>query len=433
MTSTRHPDQPSPFLNPSPSPFPAIRPKPSLGALVYEGSVKRIYTLAHDPDALVFEFSDQYSVFDWGHMPDELANKGHSLSIMGGLFFEQLGNAAQWRQLPDRLKNSPFDPLWLDALWNTALFRQLCQQGLAHHGRGWVGPDGGDLTLDVATHAGIKPLMKVTRAEVTPPTVTVDGQYDYTGHTQRMAVALQTQRRQLLFIPLEVVFRFGMPVGSSLASRLIQQPDYYKTLGLSREPMANQWFERPVVEYFSKLEPSDRWLSTKEAAHISGLSLAAFGTLERTALLVALFLYASFGQRALALWDGKVEFAWHTERNEPVLVDSIGPDELRLLYNGVHMSKEIIRQYYGSSPWLAAVKEAKSASPQQWKRYCSNTLGQAPDPMDPEFKGLMDQMYPSLVNYWAGSAFFGSIGEIPPLPQLADEIQAYLDKQANDP
>ena len=38
----------------------------------------------------VFEFSDRYSVFDWGEMPDSIPGKGASLCTMGAFNFELL-------------------------------------------------------------------------------------------------------------------------------------------------------------------------------------------------------------------------------------------------------------------------------------------------------------------------------------------------------
>ena len=39
-----------------------------------------------------FNFSDRYSVFDWGEMPDKISGKGASLCLMGAYCFEQLEN-----------------------------------------------------------------------------------------------------------------------------------------------------------------------------------------------------------------------------------------------------------------------------------------------------------------------------------------------------
>src|SRR5512143_3575416 len=37
-----------------------------------------------------FVFSDRYSVFDWGEMPDHIDGKGAALCMLSSFFFEQL-------------------------------------------------------------------------------------------------------------------------------------------------------------------------------------------------------------------------------------------------------------------------------------------------------------------------------------------------------
>ncbi|MEK7817609.1 MAG: phosphoribosylaminoimidazolesuccinocarboxamide synthase, partial [Actinomycetota bacterium] len=37
-----------------------------------------------------FFFSDRYSVFDWGEMPDQIPHKGESIALLGAYFFERL-------------------------------------------------------------------------------------------------------------------------------------------------------------------------------------------------------------------------------------------------------------------------------------------------------------------------------------------------------
>ena len=37
-----------------------------------------------------FYYSDRYSVFDWGEMPDAIKDKGKALCMMGAFFFEKL-------------------------------------------------------------------------------------------------------------------------------------------------------------------------------------------------------------------------------------------------------------------------------------------------------------------------------------------------------
>ena len=37
-----------------------------------------------------FHYSDRYSVFDWGEMPDLITGKGKALCMIGAYFFEKL-------------------------------------------------------------------------------------------------------------------------------------------------------------------------------------------------------------------------------------------------------------------------------------------------------------------------------------------------------
>src|SRR5512137_810453 len=51
-----------------------------------------------------FLFSDRYSVFDWGEMPDHIEGKGAALCLMGAYCFEQLeklGVKTHYRGLVD--------------------------------------------------------------------------------------------------------------------------------------------------------------------------------------------------------------------------------------------------------------------------------------------------------------------------------------------
>ncbi len=38
----------------------------------------------------IFNFSDRYSIFDWGEMPDNIKNKGAAIAMMSAWNFEKL-------------------------------------------------------------------------------------------------------------------------------------------------------------------------------------------------------------------------------------------------------------------------------------------------------------------------------------------------------
>ena len=52
----------------------------------------------HVSTAVIFDYTDAYSVFDWGRMPDELAGKGASLAIIAADWFEKLERPETWKE-----------------------------------------------------------------------------------------------------------------------------------------------------------------------------------------------------------------------------------------------------------------------------------------------------------------------------------------------
>jgi phosphoribosylaminoimidazole-succinocarboxamide synthase len=58
------------------------------------GSVKNLTVLeqlgSNKTGSGIFTFSDRYSVFDWGEMPDHIKDKGKILCLTGAFFFEKL-------------------------------------------------------------------------------------------------------------------------------------------------------------------------------------------------------------------------------------------------------------------------------------------------------------------------------------------------------
>jgi len=67
---------------------------------LYRGSVKDLLgpAVAQQTSAVVFEYSDAFSVFDWGRMPDLLPGKGQALAILAADIFEKLEKPDTWKE-----------------------------------------------------------------------------------------------------------------------------------------------------------------------------------------------------------------------------------------------------------------------------------------------------------------------------------------------
>ncbi|WP_413943195.1 phosphoribosylaminoimidazolesuccinocarboxamide synthase [Bdellovibrio sp. HCB-162] len=310
--------------------------------LIYKGSVKDLYkNEAH----LVFQYSNRYSIFDWGEMPDEVPYKGEALASMAASFFEY-----------------------------------LAKKGIPSH-----------FISSVAANA-----IEVQSVNVLRPKW-IEGRYDYSIYEDVPTNCL---------VPLEVIFRKHLGQGNSLEGRLKKNPDYLEDLGLETIPSGEASFTPPLIEFSTKLESSDRYLTRQEIAEMEILSHEELRNLRTETQTVAMELDKLFASFGVKLWDGKLEYAFGNKgpsgARTLLLVDSIGPDELRLTYEGLPLSKEFLRQLYRNTSWSDAVKKAKDLAQerktQDWKSICAKELGETPKSLSKEQIEVSSLLYQALAN-----------------------------------
>ena len=165
---------------------------------------------------------------------------------------------------------------------------------------------------------------------------------------------------------------------------------------------------------------------------MSALTAQQFEELVELALDTALALYVIFADKNVELWDGKFEMILHD--GKLLLADSIGPDELRLLYRRCHLSKEIIRQVYRGTDWEVGLQEAQSRAKddntRSWKDIAVQDLKLAPQPLPTEFKKLIGKMYGALANHLSGKEVFA---QHPSLDQFVDSLAEVLPRRDASP
>jgi len=322
-----------------------------------------------------FHFSDRYSVFDWGEMPDLIEGKGRALCMMGAYCFERLE-----------------------------------ERGVRTHCRGLVDKNGRAVRFDeLKEPSGV---MEIDLMNVYRPEVAVkDGKlvYDYGASTPQLKNFL---------IPLEIIYRNGLPEGSSVFKRLEQGVISVKDLGLDHYPKAGERLEKPIFDVSTKLEEKDRYVNWAEAQRIAGLTDAEVGRVKGLLSKVDGLITMLAGRAGLANEDGKVELAFDPERLLMV-VDVVGTlDECRFTYDGLHVSKEIARQFYRKTKWFLDVEEAKRKAEKEgiedWKKLCKSK----PQNLDPTLNRLISQMYKAAANAISERELFASSG-------LADIIRQY--------
>jgi phosphoribosylaminoimidazole-succinocarboxamide synthase len=324
-----------------------------------------------------FLFSDRYSVFDWGEMPDHIIGKGAALCVMGAYCFEQLEKV-----------------------------------GVKTHYKGLVNAKGkavkvGELEAPSST-------MEVSLVNVYRPKTTVSNGkivHDYSMYTSVIKNCL---------IPLEIIYRNGLPEGSSVFKRLAQGKVTLNDLGLDHQPKPGETLSKPIFDVSTKLEETDRYVTWAEAQKIAGLTDTELVTIKTVLLKSDETITKAASNAGLKNEDGKIELAFDDKR-KLMLVDVLGTlDECRFTYEGVHVSKEVARQFYKKTGWYndleQAKKDAEANGVQDWKSICKSQ----PAKLDPKLKTIISQMYMAVANEMTNIKLFDT-------PKLAKVINAYKD------
>jgi phosphoribosylaminoimidazole-succinocarboxamide synthase len=314
-----------------------------------------------------FVFTDEYSVFDWGKMPDQIPDKGASLCAMGAFNFELLEAA-----------------------------------GVPTHYRGVVADD--DVVPLAAAESPREMAIDLTQV----PDLPHEGRdYDYDAYHDAAG--------ENYLVPLEVVFRNRVPVGSSLRRRT-DPADH----GLDFETWPDEAvdLDSPIVEFSTKYEEGDRYLDREEADRIAGrANIADLASLAETVNRV---VTDRADETGLVHEDGKIEVLYY--RGELRVADVVGTfDENRFSYEGTQLSKEVVRQYHKRTQpdWVAAVDDAKERAKAEdvadWKSLCEVD----PQPLDGDVVQVVRDMYAAGTNAYVGREVF----DAPPLDKAVGAVR----------
>ncbi len=297
----------------------------------------------------VFKFTDDYSVFDYGKMPDTIPDKGEALCRLAAFNFKEL-----------------------EKLGVKSHFRQLVS--------------GDEMEVDLVR------VLFPQKGELK------EGMSNY-------------------LVPLEMIFRNSLPSGSSVFKRLEKGQTTIEQLGLDKMPEPGEKLEKPIMDVSTKLEPTDRYLTWEEAAEISKLSAEEINGLKEAALKINNFLTDKAASIGIEHADGKVEFGLSPQR-ELILVDVCGTlDENRFLYNGFHLSKQVLRDYYKTTPWYEVIEKEKT----EGKGHGEFT---APEGLPAELVELVSNMYKAVTVEWTGEKTW----DVPSVKDVVQQYKEFLEK-----
>ncbi len=365
------------------------------------GSVKDLQVIApafeNRPGLGNFIFSDRYSVFDWGEMPDRVPNKGKALAVMAAYNFEELERRGiRTHYLGMVYRNGP-----------TCRLPELERSGWDSN------------VMQVRLARVYRPVTRAVLGEGGEPQVS----YDYSFFEANRG------RINNYLLGLEIIFRNGLPLGSSVFKKIAaaraksdpQQREWelnaiLSELGLEREPVPGQMLPRPVMSYTTKLEEGDRTLSEEEARRISGLPEEAFRQVPELALRVNDCVTELASRAGFDHYDGKIELVWD---GGLLVCDVLGTfDENRFAFRGAQISKEVLRQWYKRhQPEFSEACDRWKATGGGWQERCDVK----PRRLPAEFLTLVSQMYMAGCNRYTGCPVFPA----PPLEQVLERLEAY--------
>jgi phosphoribosylaminoimidazole-succinocarboxamide synthase len=326
-----------------------------------------------------FHFSDRYSVFDWGEMPDLIEGKGAALCLMGAYCFERLEDVS----IQTHYKGL------VDTNGRVVRFREVQQPSD---------------TMEVCLVNVYRPETRVEQEKLI---------YDYSSYASKPKNCL---------IPLEIIYRNGLPEGSSVFKRLEQGKTTLEELGLDHYPTSGERLAKSIFDVSTKLEQTDRYVTWEEAKTVAGLSNIELIAVKAVLAKVDETITEIACRAGLVNEDGKIELAFNEKRNLMV-VDVVGTlDECRFTHQGFHVSKEIARQFYKKTSWYQDVEEAKREAEakgvKEWKALCRSS----PPKLDPKLRQFISQMYMATANEMTNRRFFD-------VPALAKIINDYKQNQ----
>jgi phosphoribosylaminoimidazole-succinocarboxamide synthase len=333
------------------------------------GSVKDIYSYK---DSLIFVFTDHFSAFDWGKMPDKIPNKGTALlahSLFLYLFMQK--GPADLSDHPELIEK------WFG---QHALIVPNDLPPIDHHIQSLIVFTDQDNSLYG---------LKVARVQ-------------YPGSDEKVEDFYKNRPTKAL-VPLECIFRPTIGKQSSVWDR----PEWSQRLSRlsSKLDVNEKLLLNPVeLDWSTKLEAKDRYLNPIEAQMIAGLDQLEWELLGEMVRTIGLYLDYIYQKIGVILIDGKIELAFASQNSKQTrgfnLVDSIGPDELRLEKDQALLSKERLRAWYRQTDWYQQFKYLQQTEGHEQARKVMTAPPALPSNMIKECSTLYTDITNQLTQYF---------------------------------
>jgi phosphoribosylaminoimidazole-succinocarboxamide synthase len=335
-------------------------------------SVKTIFVLQRPTESETgiadFQFNPVFSVFDYGTLQPPVPLDNSTIALMAAFNFEQLREA-----------------------------------GIESHYLGLV-KNGELLSAASAIRQGVAPdTLRVRLVHRLLPTHSAAG-WGYS--------VFQSPVSNHFVVPIEFISRVKIGANSSVWKRIERGDLTLADLGLPSDICPGDPLPHHVLDFSTKYEPEDRYLSTETARELTAFSGERWAKINRATAETSRLMTDFARSRGVEREDGKVEFVTLDHRRElDVLGDAVTTlHEDRLVLDGTDITKQAIRDAVKrwSPEWAAEIdrakNEARRSGAADFRALMNPDIRYVSPPAD--FFERYNALARAFVNHWVGAAVY---------------------------
>jgi phosphoribosylaminoimidazole-succinocarboxamide synthase len=213
-------------------------------------------------------------------------------------------------------------------------------------------------------------------------------------------------------VPIEFISRVKIGANSSVWKRVARGEISLADLGLPPDIPPGDPLPGHVLDYSTKYEPEDRYVTAAAARQLTGFSPERWAKINRTTAETSRLMTEFARSRGVEREDGKVEYVTLDQRGElDVLGDAVTTlHEDRLILDGTDITKQAIRDAFKrSSPeWAAEIDRAKTEARRRGVADFRTLMDRAIHYVSPprQFFERYNALARAFVNHWVGAAVY---------------------------
>lgn len=299
-------------------------------------------------------------------------------------------------------------------------FETLRQEGVDSHYIGLVTEEGDLISAKQAVMQKIAPwTTRVKMAHRVMPEFK-EGKWDYS--------MFGGDRARNYVQPIEFISRNELPEASSVWKRVAKGQTTMEDLGLPADFKPGDDIPselKPILDYSTKFEPDDRYLTPAQAQQLMGIGDAEFAAINASTTQASNLMTAYAASRGFERLDGKVEYVGG------ILGDAVCTwHEDRLKSHGLGISKQRIRDKVKAlnGEWYDNIQECKERAKEEGVEDFRTLMDPSIKYVSPdaEFFNAVNTLFRAATNQWVGAKVYT------PHPGKDDSLEDSLVRAIHD-